>query len=203
MLNRLKLAASLALLALPAAAQLPKRDLIVEFRHVEEGAERSAGYTVNTQARNAWLLAQQVQVRNGEKASLRLEQSIPVQWVKEAATQDTSFPAAGGAAHSRSAGVTQAVTWLTSGQSISVQPRWPGAKQAVSVEIEVKSSSVAERIGAELPAQSSSQLVTTVSASLGQWVTIASTGSSPQRGVYGNDAASEMPRLFQIRVLAP
>ena len=203
MLNRLKLAAILALLALPAAAQLPKRDLLVEFRHVEEGAERSAGYTVNTQARNALLPARQVQVRNGEKASVRLEQSIAVQWMQEAATQDTSFPTTGGAARSRSAGVTQAVTRLVSGQSITVQPRWPGAKQAVSVEIEVKSSSVGERIGAELPAQSTNQLVTTVSAPLGQWVTIASTGSSPQPGVYGNDAASEMPRLFQIRVLAP
>lgn len=203
MLNRFKLAAILALLALPAAAQLPKRDLLVEFRHVEEGAERSAGYTVNTQARNPWLLARQVQVRNGEKASVRLEQSIAVQWVQEAAAQDTSFPTTGGAARSRSAGVTQAVTRLVSGQSITVQPRWPGAKQAVSVEIEVKSSSVGERIGAELPAQSTNQLVTTVSAPLGQWVTIASTGSSPQPGVYGNDAASEMPRLFQIRVLAP
>ena len=203
MLNRLKLAAILALLALPAAAQLPKRDLLVEFRHVEEGAERSAGYTVNTQARNPLLLARQVQVRNGEKASVRLEQSIAVQWVQEAATQDTSFPTTGGAARSRSAGVTQAVTRLVSGQSITVQPRWPGAKQAVSVEIDVKSSSVGERIGAELPAQSTNQLVTTVSAPLGQWVTIASTGSSPQPGVYGNGAASEIPRLFQIRVLAP
>ena len=202
-LNSLALAGMLLLTAFPAAAQLPKRDLIVEFRQLEEEVETGAGYTVNTQSRNAVLSGQQIQVRNGEKASLRWGQSLPLQWVQEAVAQSASLAASGVAASSRSGAVTQALTWLEAGQSITVQPRWPGARQLVSVAIEVTSASVAPRIAAELPESSHSQLVTTVSAPLGQWVTIASTGSRPVRGAYGSEAVSDLPRLFQIRVQLP
>jgi hypothetical protein len=71
------------------------------------------------------------------------------------------------------------------------------------VEVEVQSARVEARTGAELPAQQRSQLATTVSAPLGQWVTIAITGSSPQPGVYSSEAANEPRRLLQLRVTAP
>jgi hypothetical protein len=42
--------------------------------------------------------------------------------------------------------------------------------------------------------------VTTLGAPLGQWVTLATTGNSAQRGVYGSEAASDPRRLLQLRV---
>jgi hypothetical protein len=172
----------------PAWAELPRRDLVVALRQIEEGG---AGYTVGTQPESALLAPQQVQVRNGVKASLRLTQAMPVQWVQAASRR-------GGGE------VKQAVTWFEAGQSLVVLPRWPGGQQPVTLEVEVQSASVQEQAGgAALPVQARSQLVTTVSAPLGQWVTVASTGAGPQPGVYGTQMAGQARRLLQLRVLAP
>jgi type II secretory pathway component GspD/PulD (secretin) len=157
------------------------------------------------------LAPQQVQVRNGAKATLSLGKTIPVQWVQSVSTRNESLTASSGgssapsvSASSRGGRVQQAVTWLDASQNLTVQPRWPGGKLPVTLEVEVQSSSVEARTGAELPTQSRSQVVTTVSAPLGQWVTIASTGgSSAPRGVYGSEVAVETRRLLQLRVLAP
>jgi hypothetical protein len=187
--------------ALPTLAQLPKRDLIVEVREVEVG--EGAAYTVGTQASKALLAPQQFRVRNGEKASLSVGKSMPMQWVQSASVQSAALAASGASASSNGAGVTQAVTWMNAGQRIQVQPRWPGSKQMVTVEVKVQSASVEPRVGAELPEQSQSQIETSVSAPMGQWVTIAFTGQTPQAGAYGSEAASDPRRLLQIRVLAP
>lgn len=195
------LATMLLLSALPAMAELPKRDLTIELRQVEEG--EGSGYAVSTQAHHPLLAPQQVQVRNGEKASLRMGTSIPMHWVQSVTAQSATLAASGAAASSNSGGVTNAVTWMDAGQSIKVHPRWPGAKQSVTVDIEVQSARIEARVGEELPEQSRSQAATTVSAPLGQWVTIASTGSSPQRGLYSSEATNDTRRLLQIRVLTP
>lgn len=200
-LKYLACAGVMSLWAWPALADLPKRDLMVELRQVEDDA--SNGDTVSTQSRSPLLTAQHVQVRNGEKASLHMGMAMPMQWVQSVSAQDSSLTVSGASASSRGGSVSNAVTWMQAGQSIKVQPRWPGAKQSVTVAVEVQSASVDARVGTELPNQSSSQITTTVSAPLGQWVTIARTGSQPQRGVYGSDASSETRRLLQIRVLAP
>lgn len=202
---------ALALLAPGTQAAPPARDLTVELRQIEEGG---AGHVVGTQPTAALLAPQQIQVRNGAKATFTLGQTIPVQWVQSATVRNDAFTASGGApagsqgpsvsASSRGGGVQQAVTWLDASQSLTVKPSWPGGKQAATVDVEVQSSNVEARTGgAELPAQSRSQLVTTVSAPLGQWVTIASTGGGAQRGVYGSEAALQTRRLIQLRVLAP
>lgn len=189
------------LVLLPAWAQPPQRDLTVELRQIEEG---SGAYVVGTQPAAALLAPQQVQVRNGAKATLSLGKTIPVQWVQSASVRNDALAAPGVSASSRGGGVKQAVTWLDASQNLTVQPRWPGGKQAVTVDVELQASSVEARTGgAELPTQSRSQVVTTVSAPLGQWVTIASTGGGPQGGVYGSEAAVETRRLIQLRVLAP
>ena len=195
-------AAWMSLVLLPAWAQPPQRDLTVELRQIEEGG---GGYVVGTQPAVALLAPQQVQVRNGAKATLSLGKTIPVQWVQSASVRNDALSAPGVSASSRGGGVKQAVTWLDAGQNLTVQPRWPGGKQAVTVDVEVQASSVEARTGgAELPSQSRSQVVTTVSAPLGQWVTIASTGGgAAPRGVYGSEAAAETRRLIQLRVLAP
>lgn len=195
------LATMLLLSALPAMAELPKRDLTVELRQVDEG--EGSGYAVSTQARNPLLAPQQVQVRNGEKASLRMGTSIPMHWVQSVVAQSASLAVSGASANNGGGGVTNAVEWMEAGQSIKVHPRWPGAKQSVTVDIEVQSASIEARVGEELPERSRSHVATKVSAPLGQWVTIASTGSSPQRGVYGTEATINTRRFLQIRVLAP
>jgi hypothetical protein len=195
----LGLALFVVLSALPAQAELPKRDLVVELRQVED----AGGVTVSTQSREPLLTPQQIRVRNGAKASLRLEQALPMQWLKAASAQTESLSGSGVTSRSSGGSVVNEVTWMEAGQSLSVQPRWPGGKQAVTVDIEVQAAAVGDRLGAELPTQSRSQTATTVSAPLGQWVTIATTGSSPARGVYSSEATSESRRLMQLRVLAP
>jgi hypothetical protein len=186
--------------ALPALAQLPQRDLTVELRQVEESG---AGYAVGTQPALALMPAQQIQVRNGGKASFSLGQSIALQWVQSVSSKNAFLSAGGVEARSSGGSVSQALVWMESGQKISVQARWPGGQRVVTVEVEVQSATVAARTGTELPAQSRSQLVTTVGAPLGQWVTLAVTGSSPQPGVHGSEAATQARRLLQLRVSAP
>lgn len=195
----LGLALFVVLSALPAQAELPKRDLMLELRQVDA----AGGVTVSTQSREPLLTPQQIRVRNGAKASLRLEQALPMQWVKAASAQTESLSATGVTSRNSGGRVVNEVTWMEAGQSLTVQPRWPGGKQAVTVEIEVQAAAVGDRIGAELPTQSRSQTATTVSAPLGQWVTIATTGSSPARGVYSSEATVKSRRLMQLRVLAP
>lgn len=199
--KHLALAGSMALAALPALAQLPQRDLIVDVREVNVG--EGAAYAVDTQASKALLAPQQLRVRNGEKASLSVGRSMPMQWIESASAHHATLSSAGVTASSSRASATSAVTWMDSGQSIKLQPRWPGPQQWVTVEIEVDSASVEGRTGTDLPAQSRSQFTTTVSAPLGHWVSMAFTGKSPQSGVYGSEADSDPRRVLQIRVLAP
>ncbi|NMM19003.1 MAG: type II and III secretion system protein [Rhodoferax sp.] len=198
-LHLLGLALFWLLSALPAQAELPKRDLVVELRQVED----AGGATVSTQSREPLLTPQQIRVRNGAKASLRLEQALPMQWVKAASSQTESLSGSGVTSRSSGGSVVNEVTWMDAGQSLTVQPRWPGGKQAVTVDIEVQAAAVGDRLGAELPTQSRSQTATSVSAPLGQWVTIATSGSSPARGVYSSEATVKSRRLMQLRVLAP
>lgn len=198
-LKLIVLATLWALAALPVLAELPPRDLTLELRQIED----TGGVTVSTQSREPTLAPQQIRVRNGAKASLRLGQSLPMQWVQSAVAQSASLAASGATASSSGGGVVNAVTWMDAGQSLTVQPRWPGGKQAVMVEIEVQVATVGDRVGSELPIQSRSQMATTVSAPLGQWVTLATTGRNAQRGDYSSEATAEPRRLLQLRVLAP
>lgn len=200
-LKHLAVVGVLLLAALPALAQLPKRDLIIEVREVN--VEEGAAFAVGTQASRALLAPQQVRVRNGEKASLEMGRSMPLQWIASASAQNSTLSSAGVSASSSGASLTHAITWMDSGQTIKVQARWPGAKQVVSVDIEVQSARVEAGTGSDLPEQSRSQFATTVSAPLGQWVSIAFTGQSRQSGVYGSEADSDPRRVLQIRVLAP
>jgi hypothetical protein len=199
--------AVLTVVAAPHAfAKLPQRNLTVELRQVEAPASATGGFTVGTRrlARNMQE-PQQVQVLNGARATLRLGKSMPLQWVQAAAVYDTSLGAPG--AYGSGGGVVYAVTWVEAGRSLTVQPRWPGGKQPVTVDIEVQAAAVDAHAGSELPAQSRGQLVSTVIAPLGLWVTIARIGPGlqpEQAGVYASNSASgEQGQLIQIRVMAP
>jgi hypothetical protein len=81
-----------------------------------------------------------------------------------------------------------------------LSPRWAGAKQPVMVDIDVQSASVEARTGVELPNQTRSQTVTSISAPLGEWITVATDGQQPKVGVYSSAAASDAVRLLQIRI---
>lgn len=183
------------------------RDLTVELRQVRDGEQGNAqvtggAYTVGTANRAVDLAPQLVRVRNGEKAILQINQSMPMQWVQKIESQSATLSAASASASSQAGGVTQAITWLESGQSFTVTPHWPGGKKAVKVEIEVQSSAVDERTSADLPATARQRYSTTVSAPLNQWVTIATSGRAERPGSYSSSGTSDARRLVQIRVSA-
>lgn len=183
-------------------------DLNVELRQVKEGQEdqdsaqpRGSAFTVGTSgSRPVDFAPQQVRVRNGEKASLQLNQSMPMQWVQKIESQSATLSAGGTSASNQSGGVTQAVTWMESGQSLTVTPYWPGGKRLVRVEIEAQSSAVDERSSSDLPATQRQRYTSIVSVPLNQWVTIASSGKAAQVGSYSSGGGSEGRRLTQIRV---
>ena len=196
-------------------AQTPKReavreiarDLTIELRQVKDGEQdnpspASGAYSVGTANRAVDFAAQQVRVRSGEKASLQINQSMPMLWVQKVEAQSATLTAASASASSSAGGVTQAMTWMESGQSFTVTPHWPGGKQAVKVEIEVQSSAVEERTGPDLPTTARQRYSTTVTAQLNQWITIATSGNVARSGSYSSAGTSDGRRLVQIRVTA-
>ena len=198
-----------------ALAETPKRetvreiarDLTVELRQVKDGerddlSASSGAYTVGTTNRGADFAPQQVRVRSGEKASLQINQSVPMQWVQKIESQSATLGTASASASSKAGGVTQAVTWLESGQSFTVTPHWSGGKNPVKLEIEVQSSVVDERASSDLPATTRQRYSTTVTTQLNQWVTIASTGHTARAGSYSSAGTSDARRHLQIRLTA-
>lgn len=190
----------------PQAQREVQRDLIIELRQVREGQEDGASnggaYIVGTASRSANFEPQQVRVRNGEKASLSLNQSQPLQWVQRIDSASSTLSAASASASSQSGGVTQAVTWMESGQSLSVTPHWTGSKQGVKLEIEMLAATVDERTSSDLPATSRRHLATTVTTPLNQWVTLASSGKAAKPGSYSSTGSADARMLVQIRVTA-
>ncbi|MDZ7919339.1 hypothetical protein [Rhodoferax sp.] len=178
-----------------AHAAPPQRDLTVELRQVADGPEQAVSYRAGSGGTEALLPLQKIQVRNGQKGMLRFNLSTPVQWVE----------AVQAASANSGAGVKHALQWFDTGSSISATPRWPGGKQPATVELEVQMADMAPQPQADMPAQRRSSFSSTVTAPLGQWVTIAASGDpEPQPGNYSsNSAAGTARRLLQIRVLAP
>jgi hypothetical protein len=178
-----------------ACAAPPQRDLTVELRQVEDGQDPSTNYRAGSNDAAALLPLQKIQVRNGQKGMLRFNQSTPVQWVE----------AAQAASANSGAGVKQALQWFDTGSSITATPRWPGGKQPATVELEVQQADMAGQPQANMPAQRRASFSSTVTAPLGQWVTIAASGepAAPDGNYSSNTAADGARRLLQIRVLAP
>ena len=200
-------------LAQGADAPLPKRDLTVELRQIEAGREGGSSYSAGSADNKLWE-PQELQVRNGEKALLRMNDAIPMQWTQSASGQNPASAAAGGAEASGAgnttnvnvnpaASVTNALAWFDAGQSISVQPKWPGGDKPAVVEIEVQRASVEPRMGADLPKQSRNSVSTTITVPLAEWVTIAATGRAPRAGSYSSESGLQVRRLLQLRVMAP
>jgi hypothetical protein len=196
------LAATVLCTPLLAHADLPSRNFTVQLREVADPQAVSPGYVVRTQSSEPSFPPQQVRVRNGEKAHLHMVQTRYVQWVQSA-------QAPGSGAGSNGGGIAYAVTPLQAGQSLSVTPRWPGGKKAVTLDIAVHSDSVStDSAGSAWPTTQRVTVLTSVAAPLGEWVTIATTASEGsagntqplQAGTYRSDNSSAAPRVLQVRV---
>ncbi len=181
-----------------AAPALPGRDLTVELRQFEEGRDAPGSYSAGRDAGREWE-PQTVQVRNGEKAMLRMNDAIPMQWTQSVSTQSLT----NGAGSSPQASVSNALVWFDAGQSVSVQAKWAGGNKPVVLVIEVQRAAVDSSTGAVLPTQARNTVSTTVTVPLAEWVTIASTGRAAKAGVYSSDAGVLGRRLLQVRVMAP
>jgi hypothetical protein len=190
------LCAALLPAGLVAAPPLPQRDLLVELREAD-AAQAPAGVASsgwNVRSADAGKAreqpAQQLRVRNGASASLRLTVTRPLQ----------VWQAAPGAWLPVPLPQTQ---WITTGQNLTLQPRWSGGREPVSVAVSVDSSRLDPHVApgsAELPQRTGSRIETTLDAPLGQWVTLAATGADS--GAAGSVASGEAAarRVLQLRV---
>lgn len=192
------------LLPTAAWAQAPQRDLTIELRQIRESQAQAStagsAYIVGTASRGADFEPQQVRVRSGEKASLAISQSQPMQWVQKIEAQSATLNAASASASSTTGGVTQGLVWMESGQQLRVTPHWNTGQPSAKLEIEMQAAVVDERTGADLPASKRQHLSTTVTAPLGQWVTLASSGKAAKPGTYSSAGSGAGRTLVQIRV---
>ena len=183
-----------------AQSALPQRDLLVELRQVDAARLQTGNLNLRSGDAAAWREhpVQQVRVHNGSSATVQLSTVRPVQYwhVVPDGHGATAVPS------------TQ---WLEAGRSLTIRPRWPGGRQSVVIEVKSDTSRFDASVApgsAELPARSNSQLRTTVSVPLGQWVTLASStgGGYPYAGTlnhgarYGTQYAGSQRSLLQVRV---
>lgn len=217
-----KLLLSGVLLALSFAPQAmaspPAVNLTVSLRHVELPREQAVVISTDNPQRPL-LSGQQLRVRNGGRAQFRMDQAVPLQWVtagsgyrtRVTAEQGTSATVTGSAAVGTSAQVRgrseggsfqQETVWLQTGQSLSVQPLWAGGSAPVEITVDLQQSNLGPGTSTMTPRQNATQVATSVYAALGEWVTIASTGSPSSPGTVSTRAVREAPRALQLRVTA-
>lgn len=188
-------AAAIAPMAARAADALPQRDLIVELRVVAAGAGGGSAWDLNSgDAARERLAAQRVRVRNGRSATLSLAVTRPVQtWqVLPGVWRGVAAPA------------TQ---WISAGQSLVVEPRWPGGTRPVAVTLRATATHFDPTVAvgsASPPERREAALETVVDVTLGDWVVIASSGhaaAGPADAIGTRDARSQ---ALQLRIsLAP
>lgn len=211
-LSQLLLSLPLALTQVLAAAALndlpkdyPRRDLSIEIREVEEGRDEAGAYRAGTQSNTPALVQQLVRVRNGERALVRMQRSTPMVWV-QSVQAPSSASVSGTAAASAGAAVSQALQWFDTSQMLNVTPRWPGGRRDAVIEMEVGRSDIQPSMTSDLPSQSRALTSSTVTVPLGAWITVAASGNpaTPPKGTsYSSEAAAQVRRYLQIRVLAP
>ena len=183
--------------------QLPKIDFGIEVRQIEEALDANEGYRAGTAGTaREWPLMSLV-VRNGEKGVLRLQQTVPMQWLQSAQSHTSTLEVPGASATSDGGSVRQALHWFDVGQSVTVVPKWPGGKKDVILELDVEQTDTQTVHNADLPRQLRTQTTTVVSLPFNQWMTIAASGKGPApAGSYSSEARVQVRRLLQVRVLA-
>lgn len=209
----------------PGYAQGPKQNLQVEMRWVESelsgstvagirdgstvvstGGSVSArgGVALSTENREQrQQLFPRLLVLNGSQASFTMTESTPIQWV------DVALDRQQGEQRDRVVVVPrQGMAERVRG--IVVRPKWPGGRSPVDVEVRASDQAQMPQGGAygtSLPdgqQRPSTDVLSTVQAPLGIWVTIARTGSvtsSASRNTYSTrDAEVQKLRELQLRV---
>ncbi|WP_141101013.1 hypothetical protein [Roseateles aquatilis] len=211
----------------PALAQGTRQNLLVELRWVEQELSAAAvsgvrdggtvvstggsvsargGVALSTENREQRLqMLPRMMVLNGSQASFTMTESTPVQWVDVAV--DRQQGAQDRVVVVPRQGVAERV------RGFSVKPNWPGGRSPVNVEVRAidQAQNPPGSYGTSLPdaqQRPSTDVLSTVQAPLGAWVTIARTGSvatTAGRGVYSTrDAEVQKLRELQLRVeLAP
>lgn len=182
-------------IATRAADALPQRDLVVELRAVGASSGSATAWDLSsTDAARERVTAQRVRVSNGRSASLSLAVTRPVQtWqVLPGVWRGVTAPA------------TQ---WISAGQSLVVEPRWPGGTRPVEVRLRATAAHFDPTVApgsAAPPERREASVETTVDVALGEWVVIATsagTQAATGRTIGTRDAASQ---ALQMRVsLAP
>lgn len=184
---------------MPAAARsaeaLPQRDLVVEVRAVAAATGGGTAWDLSTgDASRERIVAQRVRVSNGRSASVGLGVTRPVQtWqVLPGVWRGVAAPA------------TQ---WISAGQSLVVEPRWPGGARPVTVTLRATAARFDPTVApgsATPPERREASLETTLDVGLGEWIVIATGGGAATtsgQGIGTRDAASQ---ALQLRVsLAP
>jgi hypothetical protein len=198
-----------------AAPALPAVNLLVEVRVVDAAQASGHGdYTVSTRALAAPPVeALQLQLANGQTGAVRLGRSLPVQWLQAAARGAASGAAAASAAADRAGAVAYAVTWVPSGQSLTVRPQWPGGASPVTLDLQFTLTTLQPTPGAAggaLPATRTRQAGTTLQLPLGVWTAFAATGAVQAADEPGSGssvstlALAERGRQWmQVRVTLP
>lgn len=185
-----------------AAPPLPQRDLLVDVREADASQAEGGAPGWNVRSADARTARerppQQLRVRNGASAGVRLAVTRPLQIWQAAPSPLLQLPVP-----------VPTTQWIEAGQRLTMQPRWPGGSQPVEVTLSFDSSRFDTAIApgsTEPPQRSEERVATTVRAPLGQWVTIAGNGTdgSEQNVVSSGQAAAASRRVLQLRVsLAP
>ncbi len=195
---------------------LPVCNLTIEVRAVvlgiaSQGALSSEpsgappGLTVSSrQAEREPVETQQVRVLNGERAALRLSSAVPFTWVQAVAGRAVSPPAAKASAAGTDASLVNAVTWLPRGQSLAVQPSWPGGQADVKLVMAWALQQIDDS-HAGLPTATGRQAQTTLAVPINQWTTFATSGQAepaPTSGVWSTQSLrARIGYAWQVRVL--
>ncbi|MEI7463963.1 MAG: hypothetical protein WCJ87_01260 [Burkholderiales bacterium] len=192
---------------------LPPVDLIVQVRMIsnaELAADEAAlsasgpaaqrGLSVSsTVDEPASSRIQEIRVRNGEHASMSWSQALPIQWLQAAELRGQSASAARG-------GIVNGLLWLHAGQSLSVQPSWPGVRHQVRVSIGLMTQSIGDEQGLGVPSSRSQMSSATLSVPLNRWTTFAATGAVqplPDRSAWSTQVPQARARqLMQLRVMS-
>lgn len=201
------------LTGLSAQAASPARpavDLVVQVRLISEAdwdadaantrtsapaASRSVSIS-NAAPATASIPVQAIRVQNGTQAAMSWSQTLPIQWMQAASYRGSS------ADSSSRGGVVNALVWLRAGQSLRVQPSWPGGRHPVRVEVQLDAESLGDRQGSAIPATQHQVSSSTLSVPLGRWTTFAATGTAAP--AQSSSTWSSQPQagrqLMQLRV---
>lgn len=176
-------------------------NLMVELRQVQMQPDQVVSHTTDS-PHQARIAAQQIRVRNGGRAVFALQQSIPLQWVTAGfgAWRD-SRDGPKGQGPSAMGGFQQQIVVVQAGQSLAVEPRWREGQASVELAIDLQRTGTAPGANTVLSRQNTTQLATSVYATPGEWVTIASTAGAPSPGTVSTRTAAQRGMVLQVRVL--